>query len=125
MASPEKSSKSASSASKPKRAPKQSTASRARRGRTKKSDPAVEQVSADDEPAPKIDEVLSGLERVVRELESGELPLESALAQFERGVRLARQGSALLDAVEQRVEVLLADRDAVAPFASGEGEDHG
>lgn len=72
--------------------------------------------------APAIDAVLSNLERVVRQLEGGELPLEKALEQFEEGVRLARRGSALLDAVEQRVEVLLADSDDVAPFSEHAGD---
>ena len=63
-----------------------------------------------------IDEILGGLEQVVKELEAGDLPLEQALERFESGVRLARHGEKLLDAVEQRVEVLLADRDAKAPF---------
>ncbi|MEZ4452164.1 MAG: exodeoxyribonuclease VII small subunit [Nannocystaceae bacterium] len=63
-----------------------------------------------------IDEVLRNLERVVAELEGGELPLETALERFEAGVRLAREGGKLLDRIEERVEVLLADRDETAPF---------
>lgn len=66
---------------------------------------------------PAIDQVLVNLERVVAELEAGDLPLETALLRFEEGVRLARRGSALLDAVEQRVEVLLEGRDQPVPFA--------
>lgn len=65
-----------------------------------------------------IDEVLRQLEEVVQELESGEVPLETALGRFEVGVRLARQGGKLLDSIEERVEVLLADRDESVPFAS-------
>jgi exodeoxyribonuclease VII small subunit len=63
-----------------------------------------------------IDGVLDGLENVVKELESGELPLERALERFEEGVRLARKGGQILDAVEARVETLLADRDDVVPL---------
>lgn len=63
-----------------------------------------------------IDALLGGLESVVKELEAGDLPLERALERFEEGVRLARQGSRLLDAVEERVEMLLADRDEAVPF---------
>jgi len=79
---------------------------------------------APDEPA--IDQVLVDLERVVAELEAGDLPLEVALQRFEAGVRLARRGSALLDAVEQRVEVLLDGRDQPAPFpgAAEPRDDH-
>ncbi len=67
-----------------------------------------------------IDEILDGLEAVVAQLEAGDLPLEEALRRFEHGVGLARRGSTLLDAVEERVEQLLADRDQVAPLASEE-----
>jgi exodeoxyribonuclease VII small subunit len=55
----------------------------------------------------------------VRELESGELPLEQALARFEEGVKLVRDGERLLASVEQRIEMLLANGDIVA-FAEDE-----
>ncbi|MCX4244835.1 exodeoxyribonuclease VII small subunit [Paraliomyxa miuraensis] len=67
-----------------------------------------------------IDEILDGLEAVVHELEAGDLPLEDALRRFEHGVELARRGSTLLDAVEERVEQLLADRDEAVPFSGEE-----
>lgn len=67
-----------------------------------------------------IDEILDGLEGVVQELEAGDLPLEEALRRFEHGVGLARRGSTLLDAVEERVEQLLADRDEAVPFSNEE-----
>jgi exodeoxyribonuclease VII small subunit len=63
-----------------------------------------------------IDAVLVGLEGVVAQLERGDLPLEQALERFEQGVALARRGGRLLDAVEERVERLLADRDETVPF---------
>ena len=62
-------------------------------------------------------------ERVVAELEAGDLPLETALKRFEDGVRLARQGGQLLDAVEQRVEMLLEGREGTAPFPGVNDED--
>lgn len=71
---------------------------------------------------PTVDAVLSGLERVVAELEGGDLPLEEALARFERGVALVRRGSAMLDTVEERVEVLLADRDETVPLVATDSE---
>jgi exodeoxyribonuclease VII small subunit len=37
---------------------------------------------------------LGELEQIVNRLESGDLPLEEALSEFERGVQLARQGQA-------------------------------
>ncbi|HHL2457812.1 TPA: exodeoxyribonuclease VII small subunit [Yersinia enterocolitica] len=61
---------------------------------------------------------LSELEQIVTRLESGELPLEEALNEFERGVQLARLGQQKLLQAEQRVQVLLNDEvDApLAPF---------
>ena len=44
-------------------------------------------------------------------LESGDLPLEDALNEFERGVQLARQGQVKLQQAEQRVQILLSDSE--------------
>ncbi|CNK86729.1 exodeoxyribonuclease VII small subunit [Yersinia aleksiciae] len=60
---------------------------------------------------------LSELEQIVTRLESGELPLEEALNEFERGVQLARLGQQTLLQAEQRVQVLLSD-DVDAPLAT-------
>lgn len=84
------------------------------RGKRSEADSASE--ARDGDEAPGIDDVLARLEGVVGQLEGGDLPLEKALEQFERGVALARQGGRLLDAVEERVERLLADRDETVPF---------
>lgn len=90
--------------------------------RRKAADAAVDELAA--APAsPAIDHVLGELERVVAELEAGDLPLESALKRFEDGVRLARQGGQLLDAVEQRVEMLLEGREGTAPFPGAHEDD--
>jgi exodeoxyribonuclease VII small subunit len=53
------------------------------------------------------EQALGELETVVDRLEHGELPLEEALRQFERGVELARTCQGALKQAEQRVEVLL------------------
>ncbi len=47
------------------------------------------------------------LEALVERLEHGELPLEEALRQFERGVALTKACQAALKAAEQKVEILL------------------
>ena len=54
-----------------------------------------------------LDGRLASLRQIVESLEQGSLPLEQQLARFEEGVRLARQASALLDAAERRVDVLI------------------
>ena len=56
---------------------------------------------------------LQQLEQIVTHLESGCLPLEEALNEFERGVQLARNGQKTLQQAEQRVQILLSeDKDA-------------
>ena len=74
---------------------------------------------------------LASLERIVRELERGDLPLERSLELFEQGVRLSRECQERLNEAERRIEVLLRAPDGsalVAPFGAGEfdaGEDEG
>ena len=66
-----------------------------------------------------LEKALAELESLVDELERGELPLEKALEQFERGVALTRDCEAALTAAERKVELLMADAgldDAPRPF---------
>lgn len=66
---------------------------------------------------------LTTLERIVRELERGDLPLEQSLDLFEQGVKLSRDCQERLNEAERRIEVLLRGGDGVtvaAPFESGE-----
>ena len=50
---------------------------------------------------------LEELEKIVRELEAGDLPLERALELFERGVELGNSCRKQLEDAETRVEVLI------------------
>lgn len=62
---------------------------------------------------------LASLERIVRELERGDLPLERSLELFEQGVKLSRECQERLNEAERRIEVLLRDgegRTVAAPF---------
>ncbi|BET95758.1 exodeoxyribonuclease VII small subunit [Xenorhabdus taiwanensis] len=59
------------------------------------------------EQMPTFETSLKELEEIVIRLESGELPLEDALNEFERGIQLARQGQKTLQQAEQRVQILL------------------
>jgi exodeoxyribonuclease VII small subunit len=66
---------------------------------------------------------LATLERIVRELERGELPLEQSLDLFEQGVKLSRECQERLNEAERRIEVLLRGGDGATiavPFESGE-----
>ncbi len=53
------------------------------------------------------EQAVARLEQVVRELENGDLALETALALFQEGVTLARQCSGQLDEAEAKIEKLL------------------
>ena len=57
--------------------------------------------------SPRFEEALEELEKLVRRLEQGELPLEDSLAAFERGMQLVKLLGERLADIEQRVEVLL------------------
>jgi exodeoxyribonuclease VII small subunit len=46
------------------------------------------------------------LERIVKQLEDGELPLDKSLALFERGVELSRYCHEQLGAAQRRIELV-------------------
>jgi exodeoxyribonuclease VII small subunit len=62
---------------------------------------------------------LEALERIVHDLEEGDLPLEKSLQLFEQGIRLSRECQERLNQAERRIEVLLRDnqgRTVTSPF---------
>jgi exodeoxyribonuclease VII small subunit len=62
---------------------------------------------------------LEALERIVQQLEDGDLPLEKSLELFEQGIRLSRECQERLTQAERRIEILLRDnqgRPVTAPF---------
>jgi exodeoxyribonuclease VII small subunit len=54
-----------------------------------------------------LEKSLADLENVVEALESGDLPLETAMKKFEEGIKLTRGCQTALKEAEQRVEILL------------------
>ena len=50
---------------------------------------------------------LAQLEKIVRELESGDLPLEKAIKKFEEGVQLSKWCSRKLEETEKRINLLM------------------
>ena len=67
------------------------------------------------------------LERIVQELEDGELPLEKAIKKFEEGIKLTQFCSAKLDETEKKVSALIKNAEgevATRPFRP-EGESSG
>jgi len=57
----------------------------------------------------KFEDALQRLERIVDQLEAGNLPLEESLKVFEEGVGLARHCARYLDEAEKRIELLTRD----------------
>jgi len=65
--------------------------------------------------APGFEAGLEELERVVKELEGSELPLERALELFEKGVALSDKCRKQLEEAETRVEILLKKNEKLTP----------
>ncbi len=61
----------------------------------------------------KFEDALEKLENIVRDMERGEMPLDSALKSFEEGIRLIRFCSAKLDETQRRVEQLLVKENSL------------
>jgi len=60
---------------------------------------------------------MNELETLVSHLESGDLPLEISLQEFEKGIQLSRRCQKALNNAEQRVKILLDDQEQ--DFQSG------
>lgn len=60
----------------------------------------------------KYDEAVAELETILDQIESGEVPLEEALAHSERGAALLKHCKGILDRVESRMAALVVDEDA-------------
>jgi exodeoxyribonuclease VII small subunit len=73
-------------------------------------------------PPASFEEAMVELERLVEQMEAGELPLEASVAAYQRGSELVKFCAAQLDKVESQVKVL--EGEMLKPFAvDGEGEE--
>ena len=74
--------------------------------------------------APVFEEGLDQLEKIVKQLEDGDLPLEKSLELFEKGVRLSEACRKQLQEAEGKVEILLKKQGRVEakPFNVEAGE---
>lgn len=73
----------------------------------------------------KFESALARLEEIVKELETGDLPLEQSLKLFEEGIKLSRICNKRLEDAERRVEILLKNKNGTVtaqPFEEQEGE---
>lgn len=60
------------------------------------------------------EQAMSRLEKIVRELESGEATLEDSIKLFEEGVKLSGICSSLLKEAKQKVEILIETDNGVS-----------
>ena len=77
-----------------------------------------------DDTAPSFEQGLKELETIVKELETGDLPLERSLELFEKGVKLSEACRKQLQEAETKVEILLKKEGRVEaePFELRDGE---
>jgi len=70
----------------------------------------------------KFEDALKKLEKIVVDLESGELALDESMKKYEEGISLARICSKKLEAAQKKIEILVKKGDdfELAPF---EGSD--
>ncbi|ABE55848.1 Exodeoxyribonuclease VII small subunit [Shewanella denitrificans OS217] len=65
---------------------------------------------------------LGELEQIVIQLEQGDVSLDDALKQFERGINLVRQSQAKLEQAQQKVSILLNEGDTELSQFNVEGD---
>ena len=77
----------------------------------------------EEKPAASFETGLQQLELIVKEMESGELPLERALELFEKGMQLSESCRKQLEEAETRVEILIkrAGEVTAEPFSFDKG----
>ena len=69
---------------------------------------------------PDFEKTLAELEKLVTNLEKGDLSLDESLSGFKQGIELTRQCQSVLDNAQQTVEQLIdiSDEDSLKPFES-------
>ncbi|MFO7570429.1 MAG: exodeoxyribonuclease VII small subunit [Smithellaceae bacterium] len=72
----------------------------------------------------KFEDAMDKLEIIVREMEAGQMPLDSALKSFEEGIKLIRFCQAKLKDTERRVEQLMASENSLATRPFTDEGDH-
>ncbi|MBW7473545.1 exodeoxyribonuclease VII small subunit [Paenibacillus oenotherae] len=72
------------------------------------------------------EEAMERLEGIVSRLESGDVPLETAIELFQEGMRLSQLCGSKLEQVERKIEILIESEGAIhkKPFAAA-NEDRG
>ncbi len=59
----------------------------------------------------KFEDALKKLEKIVQDLEDGDLPLDEALEKYEEGISLSKTCAKKLETAKKKVEILLKSED--------------
>ena len=73
----------------------------------------------------KFEKALERLEKIVEELEAGNIPLDEALKKYEEGVRLSRACNEKLTQAEKKIQILTKSLDGSLKRENFEFEEEG
>lgn len=59
------------------------------------------------------EEAMKKLEEIAKELEKGDLDLDTSVSKFEEGMQLSKKCNELLENAEKRITVLLKEGDTI------------
>jgi exodeoxyribonuclease VII small subunit len=81
-------------------------------------------MSKSKEALPHLEAALTEITQLVDQMEHGDLSLEQALSQFERGMTLVKHCQKTLEEAEQKVKILLQrdDQETLSPYDSEKSE---
>ena len=57
------------------------------------------------------EETMESLEKIVQELEKGDLNLDDSIAKFEEGMKLSKSASKYLEEAEKKITMLVSDKE--------------
>ena len=57
------------------------------------------------------EETMENLEKIVQELEKGDLNLDDSISKFEEGMKLSKVASKYLEEAEKKITMLVSDKD--------------
>lgn len=72
-----------------------------------------------------LEQAMNRLDQLAREMEGGQLPLETLISRYEEGIRLVQQCQEKLDAAEKKIQIIARSQSGpagVEDFPSGTDE---
>lgn len=72
---------------------------------------------------PTFEQNLSQLETIINQLEQGDVPLEQALDQFQKGVALSKQLQATLEGAEKTLTKMMNENGDEVPFEQADANE--